>query len=149
MKTVSESTWSFQIIIFFILIFAAFLVLVLSYNKAYTVKNRTLSILEKYEGATVESLEIINGIMHNASYKTTGRCPLDWYGALDFEGTIEKVTDNKKYYYCLNEIKENKKIYYEIKVFYKFDLPVIGNVAIYSIDGETKPFIGADERLTN
>ena len=38
MKTVSESTWSFQLIIFFILIFACFLTLILSYSKAYTIK---------------------------------------------------------------------------------------------------------------
>ena len=47
MKAVSESTWTFQMIIFFMLIFACFLTLVLSYNKAYTIKNRMLSIVEK------------------------------------------------------------------------------------------------------
>ena len=52
MKAVSESTWTFQMIIFFMLIFACFLTLVLSYNKAYTIKNRMLSIVEKYEGIT-------------------------------------------------------------------------------------------------
>lgn len=149
MKTVSESTWSFQIIIFFILIFASFLVLVLSYNKAYTVKNRMLTVLEKYEGATGESIEIINGIMHNASYQGKGKCPIDWYGALDLEGSFEISDGVNKYYYCLEEIKEDNKIYYNVKVFYKFDLPVIGNVINYTIDGETKPFIGANNRLTN
>ena len=61
MKAVSESTWTFQMIIFFMLIFACFLTLVLSYNKAYIIKNRMLSIVEKYEGITSESLKIING----------------------------------------------------------------------------------------
>ena len=69
MKAVSESTWTFQMIIFFMLIFACFLTLVLSYNKAYTIKNRMLSIVEKYEGITSESLKIINGYVLEKGYK--------------------------------------------------------------------------------
>lgn len=157
MKTVSESTWSFQIIIFFILIFACFLILVLSYNKAFIVKNRTLTVLEKYEGATKESIEIINGIMYNASYKTTGKCPVDdgWVGALDLEGDIEEVKESGRYYYCLRQNKRNsiesdygnskKTLYYDVRVFYNFNLPVIGNIAIYSINGQTKDFVGSNE----
>jgi len=38
-------------------------------------------------------------------------------------------------------------IYYNIQVFYRFNLPVIGNIAIYKIDGVTKSFIGADNRI--
>ena len=67
MKTVSESTWSFQLIIFFILIFACFLTLILSYSKAYTIKNRMLTIIEKYEGVTDESAKIINSFAKQKS----------------------------------------------------------------------------------
>ena len=49
MREVTGSTWSFQIIIIFILIFACFLSMVLTYSKAYTIKNRMLTIVEKYE----------------------------------------------------------------------------------------------------
>lgn len=148
MKAVSESTWSFQMIIFFMLIFACFLTLILSYNKAYAVKNRTLSIIEKYEGVTKESIEIINGFMYEKGYNTTGKCEEDWYGAINLDGDAEKSNGSKKYYYCFKELKENNNkglIYYQVQVFYRFNLPVIGNIALYKISGETKSFIGADE----
>ena len=50
MREVSGSTWVFQIMILFILIFACFLTLVLNYNKAYRVKNNMVSIIEVHEG---------------------------------------------------------------------------------------------------
>lgn len=148
MKAVSESTWSFQMIIFFMLIFACFLTLILSYNKAYIIKNRALTIIEKYEGVTKESIEIINGFMKEKGYNTTGKCAAGWYGAINLDGDAEKSNGSKKYYYCFKELKENNNkglIYYQVQVFYRFNLPVIGNIALYKISGETKSFIGADE----
>ena len=47
--------------------------------------------------------------------------------------------------------KENKNnkglIYYDIQVFYRFNLPVIGNIALYKISGVTKSFVGSDDRI--
>lgn len=149
MKAVSESTWTFQMIIFFMLIFACFLTLVLSYNKAYAIKNRTISIIEKYEGVTQDSIEVINGFMLEKGYKTTGKCQSGWYGAIDLEGNVEEANSANKYYYCYKENKVDGKdlIDYDIQIFYKFNLPVIGNIALYKIDGTTKSFRGANERL--
>lgn len=159
MKAINESTWTFQLIIFFILIFAAFLILTLSYNKAYAIKNRTLSIIEKYEGVTSESAKYINDFASNKSYTNTGVCPEDWIGAVSISDDIEfEVADGKKkYYYCFKEntsddtyIKSGKvyyKIYYEVMVFYRFNLPVIGSVANYKIEGTTKSFVGSNDRI--
>lgn len=148
MKAVSESTWTFQMIIFFMLIFACFLTLVLSYNKAYTIKNRMLSIVEKYEGITNESLKIINGYVLEKGYTTTGKCESGWFGALDLNGNVEEAKESNKYYYCFKENKNNKGlIYYDIQVFYRFNLPVIGNIALYKINGVTKSFVGSNDRI--
>ena len=59
MREVSGSTWVLQIMLIFILIFACFLTLVINYSKAYRVKNEMLSIIEKYEGVTPESVNKI------------------------------------------------------------------------------------------
>ena len=112
MKAVSESTWTFQMIIFFMLIFACFLTLVLNYNKAYAIKNRTLSIIEKYEGVTYESLDIINGYMYEKGYKTTGKCQDGWFGAIDLEGNVEESKSSEQYYYCFKENANNKNQIY-------------------------------------
>lgn len=151
MKVVSESTWTFQLMIFFILIFGAFLILTLSYNKAYAIKNRMLSIIEKYEGVTNESAGYINDYASNKSYTNTGVCPEEWYGALSIsedEVDFEIADGKKKYYYCFNEASsKDGKIYYEVVVFYRFNLPIIGNIANYKIEGTTKSFVGANDRI--
>lgn len=147
MKAVTGSTWTFQMIIFFILIFACFLTLVLSYNKAYQIKNRMLTIIEKYEGVTPVSQEYINDFVANKSYNNKGKCPSGWTGALDYEGTYEEVQTNKEYLYCFKASRKNRKVYYEVKVFYRFNLPLIGEIFNYSIDGTTKTFVGADDRI--
>ncbi len=147
MKTVSESTWTFQMIIFFILIFACFLTLVISYNKAYTIKNRMLNMIEKYEGVTPTSAEFINDFIYNKGYTNTGKCPESWMGAINLEGDFEVSKNNTKYFYCFKRSVRNNQDYYDVKVFFRFNLPVIGNIANYEIDGTTKTFIGANDQI--
>ncbi len=148
MKEVSSSTWSFQLIIFFILIFACFLTLVLNYSKAYTIKNRMLTIIEKYEGVTSTSAGVINSYVTNNGYLTVGTCAEDWYGAVDLNGTYEYAEGSKKYYYCFKESKaRNKQVYYDVIVFYKFNLPVVGNILTYRINGQTDTFKGSNDRI--
>lgn len=153
MREVTGSTWTFQIIIIFMLIFFFFLTLVLNYSKAYTIKNRTLTVIEKYEGITNESGDIINNFASEHSYTTTGKCPTGegWFGASDIynEAKYEEVEENKNYYYCFQEEKANneKGIYYNIIVFYKFNLPFLGTIATYQIKGTTQSFEGNTLRI--
>lgn len=160
MREVTGSTWTFQLIVLFILIFACFLTLVLNYSKAYDVKNNMLTIVEKYEGITTESLEILNNYLSEKSYRTRGNCPIGWYGAVDLDGTIEEVQDNKNYYFCFTEElayieteddKDDKvvktDIYYNVRLFYKFNLPVLGELTTFEVNGRTNSFIGSDDRI--
>lgn len=154
MKEVSSSTWSFQIIIFFILIFACFLILTINYNKAYGVKNKLLTIVEKYEGINCSTAQIIDSYLSNKAYATVGKCPDDgntWYGASS-GGAISLADENTKYLYCFSETTVKKSsstlVYYNVVAFYKFYLPVIGDIATYEISGKTKNFVGSTDRVT-
>ena len=153
MREVTGSTWTFQMIILFMLIFAAFLALVLNYSKAYNVKNRMLSVIEKYEGVTSESARVINNYNIQKGYNTKGTCPKDenWIGAIDLDGTFEVSQNGEEYYYCFIErtinINSVPYIYYDVIVFYHFNLPVIGDLFMYRIKGETKEFTGNLDRL--
>ncbi len=150
MREVTGSTWTFQIMIIFIFIFSCFLMLSLSYSKVYTIKNRSLTIIEKYEGINTTSADLINSFVLDKGYKTTGACETNWYGAVNLNGAYEKAKGNKSYYYCFREVKSaNKKVYYEIKFFFKFNLPFIGDIITYSIKGETNAFRGSEDRITN
>ena len=155
MREVSGSTWVFQIMILFILIFACFLTLVLNYSKAYRVKNEMLSIIEKYEGLTSQSSDIINNYLVGQSYTTTGNCPQDdnvkWYGAIDLEGNYEEADGATKYYYCFSQVSQPSDsrdyIYYDIIVFYRFNLPFLGDIATFNVNGRTNSFVGSNNLI--
>ena len=153
MREVTGSTWTFQMIILFILIFAAFLALVLNYSKAYNIKNRMLTVLEKYEGFTTDSTKVINNYNIQKGYNTKGTCPSDeaWIGAIDLDGTYEVSQNGENYYYCFIERSVNINsvayVYYDVIVFYRFNLPVLGDLFLYRIKGETKDFVGDNTRI--
>lgn len=150
MREVSGSTWVFQIMILFILIFACFLALVLNYNKAYRVKNNMISIIETSEGITEKSLSLINNVLRGEGYNNTGTCPVNegnWYGAIDLAGNYEPAVEKEKYLYCFKKYKNPNDVYYEVQVFYEFTLPFLGAIGIFPINGRTDNFIGGNDQL--
>lgn len=147
------NTWLFSLVVTFIFLFACFLCLAISYSKAFRVKNEIVSITEKYEGVNINSRQVINSYLLSNGYKTMGVCPKStdsekWYGEDDLNNTAgtgkdeEYETDGtSKYYYCY-QIVENTKtkandIYYNYIVFYKFTLPVLGDITTFRITGKT------------
>lgn len=147
MREVSGSTWVFQIMIIFILIFACFLCLVINYSKAYQVKNEMLSIIEEYEGVSSTSEEIINNYLQGNAYLAVGECPAEWYGVRLSDGGYEEADGQTKYNYCFIEYQNpNKQVYYEIIVFYKFNLPFFGDLMTFRVNGVTNSFVGSSNR---
>lgn len=147
MREVSGSTWVFQLMIIFILIFACFLTLVINYSKAYRVKNEMLSIIEEYEGITPTSNDIINNLLRGEAYLTTGTCPVDWYGVKISDGSRQESDGKTNYSYCYTEKRTpDNRIYYSIIVFYKFNLPFLGELMTFRVDGTTESFIGSSNR---
>ncbi len=166
MRESAGSTWTIEAIIFFILLFAAFLSLVIQYSRAYIVKNEVLTIIEKYEGADTAK-DIIGNYVADQGYKTKSSCPVgdgtgsepDWYGAVNYD-EYERAQAGQKYYFCIREnyvdvdVTSNtgdrvqkRKYFYEVVFFYKFNLPILGELNTFRVTGETKSFVGADNRL--
>ncbi len=145
------STWVIQLVIVFILLFVGFLTLSLSYSKAFKVKNETMSIIEKYEGLTGDAVTIINNYLQYNNYTAKGKCTNDssdigWYGLDNFSvKTLESADINKEYYYCIKKKNAKKNYYYyEIKTFYDFNLPVVGNFVTFTLEGTTADIISND-----
>jgi len=169
MRDAIGSTWIFSLVISFTLIFTGFLVLALSYSKAYKIKNEMTSIIEKYEGLTNNdilngkgSIQIINQYLQNSGYRTKGNCEVGSYAAddLSLNSLVEVTSTNnkQKYYYCIskstiskntiskNTISKNTNnctTIFKITVFYDFNLPVLGQLVKYSISGQTNEIYGA------
>lgn len=144
MKSTVTTSESFKYILVFTFLFAAFLALAITYNRVFKQKNEIISIMEKYEGISTTSLNIINNYLKTTGYSIKGQCEVNEYGIKDLDNNIyEKVTNTKeKYYYCLSDkvLKNDNsdKIYYDIKLFFKFNLPFVGDLFTFKITGETK-----------
>ncbi|MBQ6841546.1 MAG: hypothetical protein IJO63_05480 [Bacilli bacterium] len=150
MRDAIGSTWVFALVIVFTLIFSGFLVLALSYSRAYKVKNEMTSIIERYEGITTNdnlnglgSIGIINQYLQNSKYKAQGKCEYGDYATNDLDPTkIELVTQSnahKNFYYCI-KVNHNAKqcsTRFTITVFYNFNLPILGQLGKYQISGQT------------
>ena len=141
-------TTLFKVLFAFTLLFAAFLTLAIVYNKAFKLKNEVISILEKQEGLSNNSIQIINKYLANNNYRTTANCEIGEYGMKNLDNnTFERVTNtSSKYYYCISEhcsksncaVVTNNNIYYNFKLFFKFEIPFLGDLLTFPINGETK-----------
>ena len=144
MKNAVTTSEIFKYILLFTFLFAAFLALAINYNRVFKIKNETISILEKYEGVNIDSLNIINNYLIHNNYNTKGQCVLGEYGLKDLNNiNLEQVTNEReKYFYCLSDKlvrnENDDRIYYNIKLFYKFNLPFLGELFTFKISGETK-----------
>lgn len=152
MREATGTITTFKMGLAFTFLFAAFLAIAITYNKAFKVKNETLSILEKYEGVykdnNYKSLSIINNYLKNIGYSTKGKCNSDEYGVKSLDNAeFETANSSNDYYYCISyhcsnngcRIGNNNQIYYNLKFFTKFNLPFLGDIATFTITGETKP----------
>ncbi len=156
MRQAIGTTWIYQLVIIFILIFVSFLLLTLTYSKSYKTKNEIIDIIEKHEGINETSVAVINNYLYQSGYRYTHKCPNpetspEWLGADSLEtNKLEAVEKGKKYYYCIRrhlnsqEIKgsraaSNRSItkYYEVQIFFKFNLPIIENVGTFTTNGST------------
>ena len=169
MKNTVTTSEIFKYILLFTFLFAAFLALAITYNRVFKLKNETISIIEEYEGVSNISLNIINNYLNNNGYSTKGQCELNEYGIKNLDSMDpELVTNtNEKYMYCLKyycdpdsqcrvggesnpNAPNNNYIYYNVKLFFKFNLPFIGELFTFKISGETKgiKYYSVNQRLS-
>ena len=153
MRHTISGTWVFMLVILFTLIFAAYIALTINYSRSFKVKNEVLSLIEKNEGFTDNGVKLINNYLTQSGYKTLGSCHLQSdvvvYGAKTIDPNanaataIEKVVDpGKKYYYCFSKYTNyhsyfKTRAYYKINLFFHFDLPVLGDLHTFDVEGQT------------
>ena len=119
---------------------------ILSYSKAYRIKNRVIEIIEKYE--TFESDEVNNDIknyLHQSGYQVGGCSSKEIniinnkYNLNVDSNEILKINAKNGYKYCVVPIKlSNDEIYYKVVAFVEYNFPVINELLITPVAGETK-----------
>lgn len=141
--------WITQLVIVFMFIFAAFLALSINYSKAFRIKNEVLTMIEKGEGLTQNTRNMIGNYLRNNGYTMKGKCEKNSYG-ITIKGVknteMELINDsnkNKKYHLCVSKFRSvspnfPNRAYYEVRLFFKFNLPVLGNISTFEVEGQSK-----------
>lgn len=147
----------FNIVIVFVLLFAGYVSLSINYSKAYNVKNEIINIIKNQGGiCTSESSsknnncynfkEQITDYFQEASYRSSGDCPKsenEDYPWIGYSRTGELIEDGKNAAFCVHPISVSANselpnaVYYQVKVFYQLDLPIINKLFDFTITGET------------
>lgn len=146
MREATGSTWTMALMLGFIMIFVSFLAVTISYSKAFRVKNEIISIIEKYGGYNDTSAEIINNYIKASGYFTTGSCGYsndgNSIGVTDLSNKHTTTYSNRGTYYCIKKEKANgdiaiSNVVYEVKMFYRMNIPAFGRFATFTVKGKT------------
>ncbi len=150
MREAIGGTWLFGLVITFIVFFASFLAISVNFSKAFNVKNNVVDLISKYEGNNCNARKNIGKYLNDVGYLVTGECKnVDGvtYTAYDLNGN--KVSGTKGYYCVAIEdtgsSTDINKTYYRVMVFFRVDLPVIGNLTTFKIKGETESIYYASD----
>lgn len=146
-----------SMLLYLVIIFVTVVMLlfssILTYSKAYKIKNRIIEIIEKYE--SYESFnsnnennvtEELNLDLRDAGYNVANPAKCDNIKNNLTTGTNAKyknLSDNKNIYgynYCVFEVLDNLNDgqYYVVVTFVEFQFPIIGDVLTFPVYGETK-----------
>lgn len=162
MREAIGGTWLFNIVIFFVLLFTAYMALSINSSKAYAVKNEVLSIIERNQGFSTKgndsTLVQIVDYLDSVGYRSVGSCSrksdnttknIYWAGIARDGSFVENASNRNDMKICVKKIdivdydKINNKnevpyeSYYRIEVFYNMDLPVIGSLIRLSVRGDS------------
>lgn len=111
---------------------------ILSYSKAYRVKNRIVEVIEKYGEYDDDAKDEIAVFLKQTGYQL-GNC--NESSVKDKEKMKE---DSKGYKYCVEEKSEGQqKKYYRVTAYVEFNFPVINSLLEVPVSGETKT-LGVD-----
>ena len=142
MREAIGGTWLFGLVITFIVFFASFLAVSINYSKAFNVKNNVVDLIGKYEGNNCNARNKIASYLKDTGYLVASNCTSDdayTYQGYDLNGN--PVTE--KAYYCISEDSTDSstvidKNFYRVVIFFRIDLPMVGDLFTFKIKGETE-----------
>lgn len=123
----------FNLVIIFSAIVILVFVFIMSYSKAYRVKNRIIEIVER-NGSYDSSINNLNEELERMGYSTNNRknCPI-----VDGMANMN-VTSYDYCIYRINNKSSDDSNYYVVITYAKFQFPIIGDLIRFEVKGETK-----------
>ncbi len=160
MKESIAQAFILNLILFFFVVLVLLLFGSINYSKAYKVKNRIITIIEKYGDFNGAAKSEIEENLKSAGYTVVNQTDINKCKNLakDKVGATlvypsEKESETKHYHYCVFRYngdtkpgkeagtvvsKESNSRYYQVIAYMKFDVPVFGGFLEFPVRGETK-----------
>lgn len=138
--------WILGIVITFMAIFIAFISISINYSTAYKLKTAMVTVIEQYDGFNHSTIEELQRLMDGYGYIQKGTCRSEEnknvFGVLSGDYTPNENPTTKQSYCIRREYKRGTnngedKYYYTIEVFFGFNLPVLGELYTFRVNGET------------
>lgn len=129
-----------SLLLYLVVIFTSIVILffagIMAYSKAYKIKNRIIEVIERNETyGTNEVLELTEELKR-AGYRSATR---DQIGS---KCGLESLTytENAGHFYCvyLDNSSAEEGYSYEVVTYVHFDMPIIGDMLVFPVKGETK-----------
>ncbi|MBR1416212.1 MAG: hypothetical protein IJ572_00140 [Bacilli bacterium] len=140
MKQAIGSYWLTGIFITFVILFTSYMCLSINMNKAFKVKNEIINIVQKNNGLNSTALASIQDYMTKVGYRTTGNCSNNEVGF----GVSGTGPSSNRSVFCIAPvtIPSDEQFpaseYYQIRVFFSVDLPVVRQLFTFGLKGSTK-----------
>lgn len=162
MKESIGGIWLFNIVIFFILVFTAYICISINYSKAYNIKNEIVNIIRNQGGVCTTGdapyhtnvscsnfADQISDYFKEANYRSTGKCKDNEVG-YDREGNRLSTGANRAAI-CISAVKAQGNVelpnalYYKVRVFFQLDVPVLFDIFNFAVEGETSRIYNPNE----
>ncbi len=114
-----------KLVMFFVIIYVAFLGIAINYSITFRVKNQIINLIEAYEGIENAEEHIEDYISSVGYFKTT-------------VGTVEYNNPDCNNGYCISAVETTRGKYYKVTTYVTFDFPVLGRFTNFPVTGETR-----------
>lgn len=146
MRNAINGTWLYGVVLVFMMIFIAYISISFNYSRVYQMKSVLTTSIEQNQGVNPKSMQSMATVIAYYGYKNGGICPEKYVG-ISFadidEPKINRECGQKGVVssVCVRRITVNStkttKYYYRVGAFFGFDLPGLGNIYTFFVDGET------------
>lgn len=150
MREAVGSAFLVNLILIFIGVISALVIGSISYSKAYKVKDRIVYVIEKYDGFTDAAETELDTSLRNLGYsirsgQNTGASNCETIyrrktgSKYDSSKLLHGNSVNSEYNYCVYKYDYDTSIgvYYGVTSFMRFDIPLLGGLLTFSVNGET------------
>ena len=137
------------IVIAFIALFSGYLAFSVNYSKAFKMKDGIVDRIEKHSGPNQQAMDDIAELMNDIGYSSSGKCsPFFHDDSLSFIGvTSNYVTpspsEDDSFNYCIQKVEalnphgQLSSAYYTVYVFFSLSIPIVKDMSLFNISGET------------